>query len=185
MVQIVVMVEEPSMKIVVRSIAAKLGLFDQTIILQHQGKSDLESSFPHKLKAWTHPTPTRFIICRDNDGSDCSALKTRLDGMAKTAANHEYRIRIVVNELESWYLGDLKALEAAGVIKTGEAHRLARKAKFRDPEKLTNAKQEFLRFAKASGQMKLAALIGPHLNLDDNTSKSFGHFVGALKWASA
>lgn len=182
--QIVVMVEEASMKIVAQLIANKLGLSNRAVFLHHQRKSDLEASFPKKLKAWTHPTKTRFIICRDNDGSNCSALKTRLDGIAKTTAIHEYKIRIVMNELESWYLGDLQALESAGVIKAGEAQKLSRKAKFREPEKLTNAKQMFLKLVNTSGQTRLAEMIGPHLSLEQNRAQSFGHFVAALRWAA-
>lgn len=185
MSQIVVMVEEESMQIIAHSVAQKLGLSENTVVLCHQGKSDLEASISRKLRAWRHPDRVRFIICRDNDGADCKLLKDKLDLLAKNQAHHEYKIRIVMNELESWYLGDLDALETAGVIKPGEAAKLQGKRKFRSPEKLTNAKQEFLRLVSTKGQTKLASTIGPHLGLNSNRTFSFGQFVAALQWASA
>jgi hypothetical protein len=185
MTQIVVMVEETSMKIVAQAIVNKLGFSDRTLILRHQGKSDLEVSFPRKLRAWASPNTTRFIICRDNDGGNCVTLKNRLVGRIPIETKHKYKIRIVMNELEAWYLGDLLALESAGVIKVGEAQRLINKGKFRDPEKLVKAKVEFLKLAKTTGQTRLAELIGPHMSLENNRATSYLQFVQALRWASA
>lgn len=46
-------------------------------IIHHQGKSDLERSYPRKMKEWREKD-VRFIILRDNDGSDCLVLKKGL-----------------------------------------------------------------------------------------------------------
>ena len=51
--------------------------FEHWLIIHHQGKSDLERSYPRKMKEWREKE-VRFIILRDNDGSDCLVLKQRL-----------------------------------------------------------------------------------------------------------
>jgi hypothetical protein len=182
---IVVMVEEASMKVVVEEIAKKLGLKQRTTVLSHQGKTDLEASFPRKLKSWNMPGETRFVICRDNDGSNCRLLKDKLVESAKASAKHEFKVRIVMNELEAWYLGDLPALEHVGLVKPGFAKKYGAKKSFREPERLTNAKQELLKLVKSRGQNTLAKIIAPHLDLEQNAAPSFIQFVSALQWAAA
>jgi hypothetical protein len=78
MTDIVVLAEEPSGRIVAEQLVRKLGLGDRTIVLEHQGKSDLEQSFPRKIGHWRSPNPPRFVIMRDNDGADCLAKKDQL-----------------------------------------------------------------------------------------------------------
>jgi hypothetical protein len=90
-----------------------------------------------------------------------------------------------MHELESWYLGDFHAIAAAGLIPKEKIDGWANKAKYRDPERLTNAKQEFKRLVGARGQIELANLIGPHLKLNTNRAKSFHNFVSALDWAAS
>lgn len=183
MTQIVVMVEEPSMEIVVTSVAERLGLMDRTIVIPHEGKSDLEASFPKKLRAWSQKLSPKFVICRDNDGGDCLKLKARLINMVPPETTHPYKFRIIVQELESWYLGDLLALEKAGLLRVGRSAALAKQKKLKTPERLTNAKQEFHRLVNKNGQLSLARRIAPFMNLDANASTSFSQFVDALKWA--
>ena len=89
-----------------------------------------------------------------------------------------------MQELESWYLGDPQALEQAGLLKIGQGRVIAAKRKYRNPENLNNAKQEFQRLVKQKGQLSLARQIAPHLDLSRNSSVSFKHFVEALKWAA-
>jgi Domain of unknown function (DUF4276) len=177
MAQIVIMVEEPSMEIIAKSIAERLGLKERSIVIPHQGKSDLEKSFPKNLSP-------RFVICRDNDGGDCMQLKARLLNMVPNSTNHPVKFRIVVQELESWYLGDLLALEKAGLMQKGNSSKLTKLRKFKKPESLTNAKQELHRLVGKGGQLKLARQIAPYLDLEQNASYSFNQFVFALKWAA-
>jgi hypothetical protein len=44
------------------------------LCVPHEGKQDLEKSIPRELRAWREPA-VRFCVLRDNDGSDCEALK--------------------------------------------------------------------------------------------------------------
>lgn len=79
--QAVVLLEEPSARVVTEEIAKRLGISDRLVAIEHQGKSDLESSVARKIIHWRSPLPPRFIIVRDNDGSDCRQLKERLRGL--------------------------------------------------------------------------------------------------------
>jgi hypothetical protein len=86
-----------------------------------------------------------------------------------------------MQSLEAWYLGDEQALVLAGLITPARARRLASEAKFRDPDKLNKAKQEFLRLHGEVGQMRLARLIAPHMNVETSRSRSYQHLLGVLR----
>jgi hypothetical protein len=116
MTDIVVLAEEPSGQIIAECLAQKLNLTDRIICLRHQGKSDLELSFPRKIRSWGGPRRPRFVVMRDNDGADCLRLKARLMELVPPNAVPQVKIRLVVQELESWYLGDLEAVKQAGLL---------------------------------------------------------------------
>ena len=84
-------------------------------------------------------------------------------------------IRIVCQELESWYLGDLQAL----VDEYGDKglRNLGRQAIYQDPDLLDKpsklVKKGFPRFQKGIG----ARLMGGRLNPKQNRSHSFKVFV--------
>ena len=94
------------------------------------------------------------------------------------------KIRIVMQELESWYLGDLDALWRAGLIAREVAEAQRRKAILKNPDAIQNAKIFLKTKIVAGGQIELARRIGPHLKIADNRSRSFHAFVGALRWAA-
>ncbi len=125
--QIVVLTEEDSARIVVEHIASSRGLSDRVKVIPHEGKSDLEASIPRKIGHWRASDPPRFIILRDNDGSNCSRLKSRLNSLVPSAAHGRVKIRIVMHELESWYLGDLSALAAAGLVSPEKGQKRSRR----------------------------------------------------------
>lgn len=181
--QAVIMVEEQSIEEVTKVIIKRMGLENRVKIIPHDGKNDLEKSFPRKIANWRNPHRTRFVICRDNDGSDCAILKQRLRDMLPETTQHDFKLRLVMNELEAWYLGDLEALKKAELISQGVLDQNRNKRKFRSPENLTNAKQEFKRLVKTKGQITLARTIAPHLELENENCSSFKHFIAAIKWA--
>lgn len=184
MTDIVVLAEEPSGRIIAECLAQKLGLDGRTLCLEHQGKGDLERSFPRKIGGWRSPRPPRFVIMRDNDGANCLELKKQLSGLVPSAAVERVKIRIVVQELESWYIGDLNAVWMAGLVNQGVLARHKRKAGLRNPDEIRHAKQTFKSKIVQGGQIELARSIGPHLSLTANRSRSFHAFVGALRWAA-
>jgi hypothetical protein len=138
-------------------------------IIFFQGKADLEKNFTSKMRSWSYLSP-HFIILRDNDGADCTILKERLKERADTTGK-PYHIRLVCQELESWFLGDLLAVEAA--FPTSNASKFLNTSKYRNPDLLTNASDELARLTQVLGKTSKATAISPHLDLDRNTSHSF------------
>jgi hypothetical protein len=184
MTEIVVLAEEPSGRIIAEHLARKLDLGERTLCLEHQGKGDLERSFPRKIGYWRSQRPPRFVVMRDNDGDNCVKLKARLLALVPPKAASRVKIRLVVQELESWYFGDLDAVTRAGLLTAIELSQQKRKPRYRDPDGIRYAKQEFKKKIARGGQIELARRIGPHLNLTENRSRSFHAFVEALRWAA-
>jgi hypothetical protein len=184
MTDIVVLAEELSGRIIAEHLAAMLGLAERTLCLEHQGKGDLQRSFPRKIGSWGSSQPPRFIVMHDNDGANCESLKGKLLALVPRDAISRVKVRLVIHELESWYLGDLSAAEKAGLLSRGELSRHKGKSRYRDPDGIRYAKREFKSKIAQGGQIELARRIGPYLSLTENRSRSFHMFVGALKWAA-
>jgi len=142
-------------------------------IIHFQGKADLEKNFPRKMAGWPHLSP-HFLILRDNDGADCQSLKARLTKRA-VATGKPFHIRIVCQELESWLLGDLAAIETA--YPGSKASTFAGTAKYRDPDKLTNASAELAKLTSVPGKTSRAHAIAKHLQPEVNRSHSFQVFL--------
>ena len=115
------LVEERSMAEVLkvllpRILPASWVLDENYFIRPHEGKSDLKRSIPKKLKGFAQhkEQTTGFIIIQDQDSNDCRQLKQELVALCKAnqAPNIKFLVRIVCHELEAWYLGDMKAIQA-------------------------------------------------------------------------
>lgn len=184
MSDIVVFAEEPSGKIVAEELARRLGVSERAICIEHQGKSDLERSFPRKIGGWRAPKSPRFVIMRDNDGANCILKKSALLRLVPRTNLDQVKIRLVMQELESWYLGDPIALRDAGLIDAKIAEKLSKGAKFRNPDTILHAKEVFRRTVDERGQIELARRVGPFLDPERNRSPSFRAFVDALRWAA-
>ncbi len=146
------------------------------LIIHHQGKSDLERSYPRKMKEWREPG-VRFIILRDNDGADCVALKRKLVSNVPDNAP-DYLVRIVCQELESWFLGDLDAVAAA--YPSAARHQGYKKLSKNDPDKLTNASELMEQLTGTRIKVGRASLIAQHMQPAKNRSISFQVFVSGL-----
>ena len=114
--RLVFLLEEPSMKILLDGLLPRL-LPDTVegqhfLCVPHEGKSDLDRSIPRKLSAWRIPGD-RFVIVRDSDNADCIQLKARFQALCLANGRPETLVRLVCQELESWYVGDLQALALA------------------------------------------------------------------------
>jgi len=180
--RIVFLVEERSMEVTLRSLLPKVFPHWQEqvhwLTLTHRGKSDLEKSIPVKLRGWSEPND-RFVILRDNDGGDCHKRKESLRELCCSKAEEAVLIRIVCQELESWFLGDLAAIKAAfprAPIKLGK-----RPAKFRNPDNLTNAAQELAAYTRTKAKVSTAESIARELQPDLNQSVSFQIFLSGLR----
>ncbi len=144
----------------------------------HEGKSDLEKSIPRKLRAWRTPG-VRFVVVRDKDQGDCHAVKEKLLELCQKGRRPDTLVRIVCHHLESWYLGDLAAVEKAFSL-NGIARRQDQQ-KFRDPDALPNAEQVLRRLAPQYQKIAGSREIAPHLDVDNNRSHSFGVFLSGVR----
>jgi hypothetical protein len=88
-------------------------------------------------------------------------------------------VRIVCHHLESWYLGDLAAVEKAFSL-NGIARQQDQR-KFRDPDTLANAEQELSRIVPEYQKINGSRRIAPHLNLESNRSHSFNVFLAGVR----
>ncbi|MPM85284.1 hypothetical protein SDC9_132362 [bioreactor metagenome] len=182
MKRLVFMTEEVSMEVCLKNILPKLLPDDVTFqIIPHEGKQDLEKSIPKKLRAWNdhEDVEYKFIILRDKDGGDCITLKDNLVKLCSNAGRSDTLVRIVCNELESWFLGDLKAVELG--IEINNISTMQRKKKFRNPDELTNACEELKKLCGSYQKINGSKKISPYLDLENNSSTSFNIFISGVK----
>ena len=186
MARIVFLLEEPSMVELLRGVLPKVfpdWVENQhRIAVPHSGKSDLEASVPRKLRAWNVPGD-RFVIMRDNDGGDCRAHKQRLLGLAAVRPADQVLVRIVCQELEGWFLGDLEAVAQAYPV--ADRQLKARPRKYHDPDRMTNASDELRLLTEVPGKVGRAKTISAHLSIEANLSRSFQVFIAGLKRITA
>ncbi len=179
MKQLVFLLEEESLKAMLDVLLPQILPKEINFLcIPHEGKQDLEKSIPHKLRVWQTPD-TAFVIVRDKDGADCIDVKKRLVNLCQQAGRSDSLVRIACHELESWFLGDLAAVEKAFSIKKLAGQQ--RNRKYKEPDKLSNASEELEKlvkgYRKVSGAMKIAA----YMTIDQNYSHSFNCFISGVK----
>lgn len=180
MSETVFLLEERSAQVMLEGLLPRLG-FDLALVrfIVFEGKSDLERQIERKLRAWLRPD-AHFVVLRDQDSGDCTAIKASLVQKCARAGRPTTLVRIACRELESWYLGDLKAVETALGLRNLSRHQAT--AKFRRPDILGSPSRELStltagRYQKIGG----SRLIGPHLSLSDNHSHSYQIFIRGLR----
>ena len=182
MITLVCLLEERSAEEMLAGIFKRL-LPEHVIprIIPFDGKQDLEKQLVKKIRNWQQPNSV-FLIMRDQDAGDCIAIKNGLLEKVQIAGKQDCSlIRIACRELESFYLGDMRAIET-GLDLRGLAKQ-QNKAKYRNPDALDNPSEELKRLTRATYQ-KIAGsqAIAPHLNLDGgNCSRSFNVLVSGIK----
>ncbi len=80
---------------------------------------------------------------RDQDSGDCKAIKNKLVGLCSEAGKDGVLVRVACRELESFYLGDLVAVEKGLGIKGLKTQQQGKK--FRNPDALGNPAEELFR----------------------------------------
>lgn len=179
---LVFLLEELSMKVFLEGLLPRVLPEDvHFILISHEGKSDLEKSIPRKLKAWRDKN-ARFVIVRDQDSDDCKTLKAHLLDLCAPAKHASVLVRIVCRELESWYLADLQALDAA--YGTALAPQQS-KRRFRDPDQLTSPSRELERLVPGFGKVSGGRLLGPRVNVSNRRSPSFATFMEGVRRVSS
>jgi hypothetical protein len=179
---LIFLLEEPSMQNVLEEILPKIIPTEITFkCIPHQGKQDLAQSIPKKIKAFRGFSPsTRFIIVHDQDSNDCKTLKSELIEICRQAGHPQALIRIICRELESWFLGDLAAVETAYKLKPSSLSKKQNRQKYRDPDRLNSAKQELKNLVHEYYPGTHSKAIAPHLSLDNNQSQSFQIFIQGI-----
>jgi hypothetical protein len=165
-----------------------------------QDKADLLKKLPGGLggyATWITRADTCLLVLVDRDDDDCLTLKTDMEKMASAAgllttvaASASRRAdvlnRIVVEELEAWFFGDVSVL---CVAYSRVPASLGQRAKYRDPDAITGGTWEVLEHVlqdhgyHPGGLAKVAAAaeIAQHMNVDVNRSRSFQVFRDGVR----
>lgn len=179
---LVFLLEEPSAAEMLKGIAPKLLPPDIDVkYIVFEGKQDLEKQLERRLKHWQHPHSV-FLVMRDKDGGDCCVIKSRLaEKVAASGRQASTVIRIACAELESFYLGDLKAVESG--LKIPNLGKRQQERKFRNPDSLANAAQELAKLTHGKYQKVAGSrVIGPHLKTNgSNHSCSFNALLAGIQ----
>jgi hypothetical protein len=146
--------------------------------LVFEGKQDLEKQLVRRMRGYRVPN-VRFLVLRDQDAGKCETVKLELKRKCKEANHPEAVVRIACRELESWYLADLLAVERA-LSKKG-LRKLQNERIYRTPDRIATPSRALARIAPAYQKVGGSRAIGPHLDLDNNRSRSFVHFVAAVR----
>ncbi|QJD69491.1 DUF4276 family protein [Xanthomonas campestris pv. badrii] len=180
--RLIFLLEEPSMKILLDGLLPRLfpgwqeGRDFQCV--PHDGKSDLERSLRTKLRAWRVPGD-RFVVVRDNDNADCLVLKARLVQVCADLGRSDTLVRLVCQELESWYIADLSALAKA--FPADKLDTPALRKRFAEPDTWNKPSAELERlipeFQKRSG----ARLMAERLREEGNCSPNFHAFINGVR----
>lgn len=181
--RVVFLLEEPSLKLLLEGLLPRLVpgwvAGEHFLCVPHQGKSDLDLSIPRKLSAWQFPGD-RFVVVRDNDAADCVAVLKKMNSLCAVAGRPDTLVRLVCQELETWYLGDLEAVAAA--FEQPKVNTPALRKKYAHPDAWQKPSVEIQRlvpaFQKGAGARAMAQhLREPH----HNRSHSYGKFVTGLR----
>ncbi len=182
MMNLVCFTEERSAKEMLQIIIPKIlpANYNLHHIIAFDGKQDLEKQIKLKLKNWQLPN-TKFLIIRDQDSGDCITIKKELLEKVEFSGKQDVSlVRIACRELESFYLGDLLAIETGLNIK--KLSKQQNKEKYRTPDTLPNAKKELQRIAKNYCQISGSRAISHHLKLNgSNKSTSFNFLISGIQ----
>jgi len=175
MTTLVFVLEEPSAREMLDGVVPRLlpvGTQVQVRYIVFQGKQDLERNLVKRLRGWQTPDSV-FVVMRDQDSGDCKEIKNTLVQLCQQAARPNALVRVACRELESFYLGDLAAVET-GLGPAG-LKRKQKRPKYQNPDALGNPSQELIkltknRYQKISGSRAIA----PEAQSSKITSRAFG-----------
>jgi hypothetical protein len=181
---LVICLEEKSARVFLESFLPRLFpdfMNWETQFIVFEGKSDMNKRLERRVRCWLRPR-TAFVVLRDQDSGDCAQIKTGLAEKCENAGHAPALIRIACRELESWYLGQLAAVDTA--LETTYLGKQQNTRKFRLPDDLGSPSHELDRITKGVYQKVGGSReIGKHLSTDtrENRSHSFGVFVSGIQ----
>ena len=153
----------------------------QLRLMVFEGKQDLERQMVKRLRGYLNPQ-ARFIVLRDQDSTpDCKVVKAKLLALCGQAGRDAVSlVRIACHELESFYIGDLRAVEAALGLTGLVRHQGA--ARFRNADRIESPRRELAKLTRGAYQkVSGSRQIGPHLDLANERSASFNHLVAGVR----
>lgn len=163
-----------------------------------RGKENLLKNLLSRLKgyqAWI-PSDWKIMVLIDEDRQDCRKLKQELETIAKEAGfitktarekdqNFQVLNRIIIEELEAWFFGDISAICQAYPKVSAN---LNQQKKYRNPDTIKGGTWEALeKVLQKAGyyqggleKFKVAREISPYMNPLINQSPSFQMFYQGL-----
>jgi hypothetical protein len=119
---------------------------------------------------------------RDQDAADCKNVKAKLVQLCNEAQKPETLVRIACHELESFYFGDLSAVENALNLHKNALEPYKSKAKYRIPDVIVSPSTELDKitggiYQKIGGSRE----IGKIISLTENSSHSFRMLISGVK----
>ena len=194
------LLEEASAEIVLNEIVPKI-LGNNVTFRFHdfRGKHNLLKNLPERLKGYKSILQSnndwRIVVLVDRDVQDCQELKQNLEQITQnaglsthsTSENFQVLNRIAVEELESWFFGDIKAIRKAY---SRVSENLNQNRRYRNPDEINGGTCEALeRVLSSKGyytkgflpKTEVARNIASHLDPEINISKSFQVFRDGLK----
>ena len=166
-------------------------------LLNFQGKQNLLRQLPVRLRgyaAWI-TDDYRIVVLLDEDRQNCLELKQRMETAAREAglstktnsggARFQVLNRIVVEELEAWFLGDMEAVRQAYSRIPAS---LLNTPRLRNPDSVIGGTWETLEktlqrhgyFKGGYPKVEAARTISTHMDINRNRSKSFQVFRDGL-----
>lgn len=195
-----IMVEEPSAEAALENLLPKMLPPDISFKLHNfQSKITLLTELPKRLKGYKSwlPDDWRIVVLVDEDRQNCYQLKAQLERAASyagfnTKSGIENRRvgqvlnRIVIEELEAWFFGDVEAIVAAYPripLTLGE------KEKYRDPdairggtwEALERVLQQYGYHSAGLPKIEVSRSITKYMVPERNRSKSFNIFKSGIE----
>ncbi|HOY67093.1 MAG TPA: DUF4276 family protein [Candidatus Ozemobacteraceae bacterium] len=192
------LVEESSARAALENLLPKMLPSDVTFQIHHfNGKPELLRELPKRLKGYRKwlPEDYRIVVLLDEDRSDCRQLKQQLEEAALSAGfttkslakNGRFTVlnRIVVEELEAWFFGDMEAVAKAF---PRVAPKIGSKKKYRYPDAITGGTWEALErvlqragyFPAGIAKIITAREISRWMEPERNTSQSFQAFKNGI-----
>ena len=195
---LIFLVEEPSMEVF-------LGVFLDSVLPEYcsyethtyQGKQDLLAKLPSRLRGYAQWLPTNWsiFVLIDRDDDSCLRLKNALEQAAfgsglitRTRGSYgtwQLANRVVVEELEAWYIGDPEAICMAypRIIRKALG-----KARYRDPDAVAGGTWETFErllqrrsyFKNGLRKVEAARAMAAQMVPERNCSHSFQVFYSAL-----
>lgn len=185
------LLEEPSAEVALQALLPKIAPGTTFRLHPHGGKPELLARLPGKLQGYRsllrNRPDWRVIVLLDEDRSECTALKRQVVDIGRRAGlQGALLVRIAVEELEAWFIGDMPALLRAypRIPQTLRARR-----RFRDPDAVPGGTWEALEgvlqkegyYLSGLPKIEAARRIAAYMDVESNDSRSFCSFRDGIR----